>query len=167
MSQFYGGAEPAEWTFQYGEQWQGPMTLSQLRYAAGSGMLPPHALVHNVRTGEARAAQYIFGPPNVALMRPIAPPTLPQDRPGDDAVLRMLVPVGRSGWAIVAGYLGLVGWLIFPLGPFALLTAWLGHRAIRADPHAHGMGRVVLGYIGGAIGTALLLFFVFAAVFGS
>src|SRR6185312_279698 len=34
--------------------------------------------------------------------------------PGDDAVLRLLVPVGRSLWAIAAGYLGLFSVLFCP-----------------------------------------------------
>ena len=39
------------------------------------------------------------------------PPGLPVPTPriGDDAGIRMLLPVGRSGWAIAAGYLGLFG----------------------------------------------------------
>jgi hypothetical protein len=77
---------------------------------------------------------------------------------GDDAGMRLLLPVGRSGWAIAAGYLGLVGWLIFPLAPFALITAELGRREIADDSHRHGMGRVALGYIGGTIGMVVMVF---------
>ncbi|HMJ78817.1 MAG TPA: hypothetical protein VK507_22730 [Iamia sp.] len=78
-----------------------------------------------------------------------------------DVAWRLLLPAGRSGWAIIAGYLGLVGWLVFPLGPFAVITAELGRREIKQHPRRHGMGRVVVGYIGGAIGTALLVWVIF------
>lgn len=64
----------------------------------------------------------------------------------------MLLPVGRSGWAIAAGYLGLIGWLIFPLAPAAVLCAELGRREIERNRAKHGMGRVVVGYLGGVIG---------------
>lgn len=39
---------------------------------------------------------------------PEPPPQHPQ-RLGDNAGVRMLMPVGRSGWAIAAGYFGLFG----------------------------------------------------------
>jgi hypothetical protein len=62
----------------------------------------------------------------------------------------MVLPVGRSGWAIAAGYLGLLSFIpIF--APAALITAELGRRDISAHPDKHGMGRVVVGYVGGAL----------------
>ena len=39
----------------------------------------------------------------------------------------MLLPVGRSGWAIAAGYLGLISVLAFP-GPFAMIAGILAIR---------------------------------------
>jgi predicted RNA-binding Zn-ribbon protein involved in translation (DUF1610 family) len=75
---------------------------------------------------------------------------------GDDPAIRLLLPVGRSGWAIAAGYLGLISVLIFP-APFALLAGILAIREMRRDPRKHGMGRAVFGIIMGGIGTAFLL----------
>jgi predicted RNA-binding Zn-ribbon protein involved in translation (DUF1610 family) len=75
---------------------------------------------------------------------------------GDDAGIRLLLPVGRSGWAIAAGYLGLISVLVFP-APFALLAGILAIRDMRRDPSKHGMGRAVFGIVMGAIGTAFLL----------
>ena len=83
-------------------------------------------------------------------------PTAVQSDTGDRA-LRMVVPVGRSGWAIAAGYLGLVSWIIIPLAPFAILCAELGRREIAKNPKKHGMGRVVTGFVGGAIGMCFIL----------
>ena len=88
-----------------------------------------------------------------------APRDIPEVQPayqsrdiGEDAGMRMLLPVGRSGWAIAAGYLGLLSVLCVP-APFALLTAILAMREMRRDPKKHGMGRAVFGLIMGAIGT--------------
>jgi len=47
--------------------------------------------------------------------------TPPKDL-ADDAGMRMLLPVGRSIWAIASGYLGLISVLLVP-GPLAVLTA--------------------------------------------
>jgi hypothetical protein len=144
-----------EWMYSIGAQAYGPASIAQLRAAASAGMLPPYTAVWNLRTRASQTAGVLIGTPAAA------PPTAPSL--GDDAGMRLLLPVGRSGWAIIAGYLGLMGWLIVPLAPFALMTAELGRRQIAADPRKHGMGREIIGFIGRAIGTALLLFFVFAA----
>lgn len=51
---------------------------------------------------------------------PSAPPALPPPLPGDGGLgMRLLLPVGRSGWAIAAGYLGLLSPLSLP-APFAI-----------------------------------------------
>jgi hypothetical protein len=90
-----------------------------------------------------------------------APP--PRTDPADDPALRLLVPVGRSGWAIAAGYLGLFSVLgIF--APFALLAGILALQDIAANPRKHGKGRAIFGIIMGTLGTALLLFAVYMMV---
>lgn len=81
----------------------------------------------------------------------------------DDPALRMLLPVGRSGWAIAAGYLGLVSVLCFP-APFALIAGLLAVREMRRDPKKHGMGRAVFGIVMGSIGTLFLLIYLIALV---
>ena len=77
---------------------------------------------------------------------------------GDDPAMRMLLPVGRSGWAIAAGYLALFSVLCIP-SPLALIAGILAVREIRRDPTKHGMGRAVFGIVMGGIGTAMLLLF--------
>ena len=69
--------------------------------------------------------------------------------------MRMLLPVGRSGWAIAAGYLGLLAVLLLP-APFALLTGVLAVRDIRRHPDRLGMGRAIFGIVMGALGTVVL-----------
>ena len=69
---------------------------------------------------------------------------------GDDAVLRMLIPVGRSGWAIAAGYLGLLSLIPF-VGVFALALGVVAVRDLRKHPDKHGAGRAWFGIIAGGL----------------
>jgi hypothetical protein len=97
---------------------------------------------------------------------PVPPPAqppiviLPQARLEDSAGMRMLLPVGRSGLAIAAGYVGLISILLIP-APFALLLgilAVLDIRKSKASPQPkHGMGRAIFGIVMGGIFTPLLL----------
>ena len=77
--------------------------------------------------------------------------------------MRILLPVNRSGYAIVAGYLGLVSILLIP-APFALLFGFLGIRDIRSNDEKHGMGRAIFGIVMGAIFSILLLIFIFSSI---
>lgn len=79
-----------------------------------------------------------------------------RDAIGDSPVTRMLLPVGRSGLAIAAGYFGLFALMILP-APVALILGILAIRDLKAHPHKRGMGRAVFGLITGALGTMLLV----------
>jgi uncharacterized RDD family membrane protein YckC len=95
------------------------------------------------------------------------PPPLPQ-RPGDlgqDAGIRMLIPVGRSGWAIAAGYFGLFSLLCFP-APLALVFGILAIRDIQTHPNRHGMGRAIFGIVMEILGSVLLVFGLIGAIGG-
>jgi len=80
---------------------------------------------------------------------------------GDNAGVRMLIPVGRSGWAIAAGYLGLFGLLIVP-APLALIVSIIAIMKIRKSKDSakpkRGMGRAIFGLIVGIVGTLILVF---------
>ena len=91
------------------------------------------------------------------------PPPLPpvsKKKMGDDAGMRMLLPVGRSTWAIAAGYLGLFGLIIVP-APIALIVSIIAVRDIQKSKKTgetkHGMGRAIFGLIVGVVGTVLLI----------
>jgi hypothetical protein len=73
-----------------------------------------------------------------------------------DAAMRILLPVGRSGYAIVAGYLGLVS-ILLVFAPFALIFGILGIRDISNNSEKHGMGRAIFGVVMGALFSILLL----------
>jgi hypothetical protein len=82
---------------------------------------------------------------------------------GQDAGVRMLIPVGLTGWAIASGYLGLISVLLIP-APFALLTGILAILAIKKNPKKHGMGRAIFGIVMGTLGTLGLVAMVFGLV---
>jgi hypothetical protein len=72
--------------------------------------------------------------------------------------MRLLLPVGRSVLAIIAGYLGLFSVLLIP-APVALLVGILALRDMRRNPTKHGMGRAIFGIVMGTLGTLLLFLF--------
>ena len=73
----------------------------------------------------------------------------------------MLMPVGRSGWAIAAGYAGL--FCFVGIGaPFAIVFGLLAVRDIRrsrgtGEPK-YGMGRALFGLICGFLVVGLIVF---------
>jgi hypothetical protein len=67
----------------------------------------------------------------------------------------MLLPVGRSGLAVAAGYAGLFALLIFP-APLALLLGVLAIFDIKRNPEKHGMGRAIFAVIVGGLGSGVL-----------
>ena len=75
---------------------------------------------------------------------------------GQDAVVRMLVPVGRSWWAILAGYFGLFSLLCFP-GPIAVVLGIIAIWDIKNNPQKHGMVRAIFGLAMGLTGTVVLI----------
>jgi len=93
---------------------------------------------------------------------PVQPqPSAIDDSPG----MRMILPVGRSGLAIAAGYAGLLSILMFP-APIALLLGILAILDIRRNPEKHGMGRAVFALIMGGIFSVLLLVFILSSLSG-
>lgn len=82
---------------------------------------------------------------------------------GDDAGLRLLLPVGRSMWAIAAGYFGLLS--VIPVFSIpALVCGIVGVMDIKksklGSKPKHGMGRAWFGIIMGVLGLAFGIFLV-------
>lgn len=93
-------------------------------------------------------------------------PPVPQSTPlGEDAGMRMLLPVGRSGWAIAAGYAGLFAFIPF-FAPIALILGVAAIIHLRKHPELHGMGRAVFGLVVGILGTLFLMFLIVAIIAG-
>ena len=76
---------------------------------------------------------------------------------GDNAAMPLLLPVGRSGLAIAAGYVGLLSLVPF-VGIIAILLGVFALRDIKAHPEKHGAGRAWFGIIMG--GVFSLLYFI-------
>jgi hypothetical protein len=76
---------------------------------------------------------------------------------GDDAAIRLLLPVGRSLWAIAAGYLGLFSVLFCP-APIAVLVSLVAIWDLRRHPEKHGWGRAIFGLVMGVLGSIGLVF---------
>lgn len=72
----------------------------------------------------------------------------------DDVALRMLVPIGRSGWAIAAGYLGLLSLIPF-VGVLALVIGIVAVCDLRKHPDKHGAGRAWFGIIAGGLSVLI------------
>lgn len=85
-----------------------------------------------------------------------------QAKRSDDAVMKHLIPVGRSGWAVAAGYLAFFSLFLVP-APAALFCGIMGLRDIRRHPEKLGKPRAIFGIVMGALGSVLLL----AAILGS
>ena len=73
------------------------------------------------------------------------------------------LPIGRSGLAIAAGYLGLAALLLLP-APLAVFVGVLALRDLRANPDKKGKGRAMFGIVTGALGTIALLAIIAASV---
>lgn len=97
------------------------------------------------------------------------PPPLPAPKPplqqpssslGDDLGMRLLLPVGRSGWAIAAGYLGLFSFLVIP-APISLIISLIAlvdiQRSRKTARPKYGLGRSIFGLIMGILGTLILI----------
>ena len=83
--------------------------------------------------------------------------------------MRWALPVGRSGWAIAAGYAGLFSVLVFP-APIALVLGVVAIIDIKRHPERHGMGRAIFGVTMGAlfiIPLALWFLFMVIALMGA
>ena len=78
--------------------------------------------------------------------------------------MRLLLPVGRSIYAIAAGYLGLLS-LAFVPAPFALICGLLALRDIKQNPEKAGKGRAVFGIVMGTVFTLAMLGLILLAVF--
>ena len=73
-----------------------------------------------------------------------------------NTIARLILPVGRSSWAIMAGYLGLLSF-IPGVGIIAIAAGLLAVRDIKRNPEKHGMGRAITGIV---LGVLLSLFWV-------
>lgn len=91
----------------------------------------------------------------------VPPPPRPIQDLGEDPAVRLLLPVGRSGWAIAAGYLGLFATLCFP-APIAIIVSIIAIVHLRRNPKLHGWGRAIFGLVMGIVFSIVPLIFIAA-----
>lgn len=119
---------------------KGPVNWAALVAMASLGQLKPTDLIWSEGQPDWRPAGSY--------------PNLVFSAPASDESIKWVLPVGRSGWAIAAGYLGLFS--VVAIGaPFALLTGILALRDIKRRPGLGGKGRAIFGIVMGAICTLL------------
>jgi hypothetical protein len=155
-----------------GTSQSGPFPENLIPGMIASGQLLPDDLCWLDGTPDWIPLSKVFPFPDQSTATPTSspPPPLPPSPPsppppvpslGDDAGMRILLPVGRSAWAIAAGYLGLISITLIP-APLALIASIIAIRRIKASRSTpkplYGMGRAIFGLIAGALGTAALLY---------
>jgi hypothetical protein len=140
----YAGGAPA-----------GPASVNP--YAAG-GPGPSYASPQQPYAGQPYAGQPYAGQPYAGQPyagqpyagQPYAgPPAKEGSGPGD--AMHWIVPIGRSGASIAAGYVGLVSLFVWVLGPAAIGLGIWGLRKARTG--GHGSGRSVFGIVTGVLAT--------------
>ena len=157
-----------QWFYSQNGQQRGPVALDDLRamlnggqvmwsemvWSAGMPNWSPASSVSALRTLSAAPGDRPPPLPPQAINYAGPPPPGQYRDPGEDPKMRMLIPVGRSPWAIVAGYLGLLSPLMI-FAPFALIVSIMAIRDIKRR-QTHGMGRSIFGLIMGALFTIVL-----------
>jgi len=162
-----------QWFYSQNGQQRGPVELEQLRAMLAAGQVMWNEMVWSAGMANWSPASTVAALRSVSMAPPGArPPPLPPQgisyppphRPeiGEDPKMRMLIPVGRSPWAIVAGYLGLLSPLMI-FAPFALIVSIIAIRDIKRRD-THGMGRAVFGLIMGAIFSIILCIFIAVSI---
>ena len=81
----------------------------------------------------------------------------PGGAPAMDPAMAWVMPVGRSGWAISAGYAGLFALVVVP-APLALVLGLVAVWDLRKHPEKKGWGRTIFGLVTGVLGTGLLVY---------
>lgn len=75
---------------------------------------------------------------------------MPPTNIADDPAMRVLLPVGRSLWAIAAGYAGLLAPTVI-LAPVALILGICAIVDLKRHPEKHGMGRAIFALVMGVL----------------
>ena len=73
----------------------------------------------------------------------------------DHPAMRMVMPIGRSSWAIIAGYAGLLSFFIVP-APAAIVLGLIAIIHVRRTG-TRGMGRSMFAVLAGIAGTIVLV----------
>jgi GYF domain 2/Domain of unknown function (DUF4190) len=136
------------WFYAQGGQRIGPVEWETLQDLAASGRLQRSDLVWSEGMSAWQPASWI---PDLFPPLPEGAPPPPLPAAPVDPAMRWILPVGRSPWAIAAGYFGLFS-LVGCGAPFALFTGIMALREIKRKPGLGGRGRAIFGIVMGCIG---------------
>jgi hypothetical protein len=100
----------------------------------------------------------------VTILAPGMAPQPAAGRLGDDPLVRMMLPVGRSIWAIAAGYAGLFS-LLLVCAPISLILGIVAIYDLRKHPEKHGWGRAIFGLVMGLLCSLGVVAMLLAGVF--
>lgn len=135
----------------------GPYPVAQFLHYARAGNFAPGDIAWSAgMTGWEPVA-------DVVARHGVTLPASPPPASSTDESLKWVLPVGRSGLAIAAGYLGLFSVLFLP-APVALVVGILAVRDLKKNPGKGGLGRAWFGIIMGAIFSAFLAFSILATL---
>lgn len=154
----------SEWYCVVGGKQYGPIGEQELQSWRCQSRIVPTTLVwkEGMANWQAMGATAELGgacTDGTIAVPPIQPPAPPeQGKLADSAGVRMLLPVGRSGWAIAAGYLGLIS--VIPIfSPLAIIFSAIAMWHLKKHPDKHGWGRAIFGMIMGVGFFVILLVF--------
>ena len=145
-------AEDDQWNYGFGSESRGPVDDEEMKRLFRDGVIHTETLVW--RQGMADWVPLRETDLIAISGAPPLPPQAASTDMGQDAGMRMLLPVGRSALAIAAGYMGLFAILVLP-APFALLLGILAVRDIKKHPEKHGLGRAWFAIIIGGLVTVV------------
>jgi hypothetical protein len=118
------------WFYEVGGERRGPVTLDELKR-----LVQTRAVDRDTKVWAEGMAEPVRAG-GLAVLFP----------PEPEAWMKWLLPVGRSGWAIATGYLGLFAFFPF-VGYFTLLLALVAIIDLRRHRHKSGWGRVIFGLV--------------------
>jgi LSD1 subclass zinc finger protein len=134
--------------------------------AAGKQVRCPHCQTINdvPLSAEVVGGNPFVSAPGGANNPYVRPPPRPVPDLGEDPAARLLLPVGRSGWAIAAGYLGLLA-ACPVMAPLAIIVSVIAIVHLRRNPKLHGWGRAIFGLSMGIVFSIVAIVFIVANSF--
>ncbi len=123
------------WFYEADGERRGPFTLEQMQGLVTAGGVRRQTRVW--RPGADETALTRAGDFLAELS------TTPKD---DAAALAYVLPIGRSGWAIAAGYVGLFS-LIPVISYIGVAVSAIAAWHLRRNPEKRGWGRVITGFV--------------------
>ncbi|MGZ3440169.1 MAG: DUF4339 domain-containing protein [Polyangia bacterium] len=121
------------WYYEADGERRGPLSAEQMKVLVKAGAIRRQTRVWRPGANEAdltRAGDFLAELATV---------------PTDDHLVNVL-PVGRSGWAIAAGYLGLLSLMPFVCYAGVIVSA-IAAWHLKRNPKKLGWGRVITGFV--------------------